>query len=154
MKTQHHFILRITCLGPNFLPKLVKEDPDLPGSPRYRFLTRSGKLCPTLEVPCGHLKWWFASLLFQCLACLLRAQRNFRRRMCCGWGTRPGGPRAAGTVLPFSAAASSPCGATGWSLSSLGLLCGSWTMMVKREGEGTGQRRGSSLRPKGLHDLP
>lgn len=125
MKTQHYFVLRISLLGPNFLPKLVKEDPDLPGSPRYRFLNRSLELCPTLEGLCGHLKSWFASLLSRCLACLLRAQRNFRKRMCCGWGTHPGGPRAAGTALPSSAAASSPCGARGWSLSSLVLLCGS-----------------------------
>lgn len=137
-------------LGPNFLTKLFKKDPDFPGSPRSRFLSRSRKLCPTLAGPCGHLKWWFASLLFQCLACLLQAQRNFRRRKCCGWGTHPGGPRAAGTAPPFFEAASSPCGGTGWSLFSLCLLCGSWTVRMRDEGSGPGQRQGYSLLLKRL----
>ena len=146
-------VLGSLYLGPNSLTKLFKKDPDFPGSPRSRFLNRSLKLCPTLEGPCGHLKWWFASLLFPCLACLLQAQRNFRRRMRCRWGTHPGGPRAAGMALPFSEAASSLRGGMGWNLFSLCLLCGSWTTEMRDEGSGTGQRQGYSLLPKGLHDL-
>lgn len=111
----------------------------MPWSPRSRFLNRSLKLCPTLKTPCGHLKWWFASLLFQCLACLHQAQRNFQRRMCFGWGIHPGGPREAGMAPPFFGASSSLCGGMGSSLSSLGLLCDSWTMRMRGKGLGTGQ---------------
>ena len=143
------WVLGRLYLGPDFSTELFKKGTDFPGSPRSRFLNRSKKLCPTFEGPRGHLKWWFASLLSPCLVCLLQAQRNFRRRTCYELGTHPGDPRAAGMALPFSEAASSPCGGMGWNLSSLCLLCGSWTTGMRDKGQAQGKGKVTICFPKG-----
>ena len=52
-------------------------------------------------------------------------------------------------ALPFSEAASSPCGGMGWNLSSLCLLCGSWTTGVRDEGQAQGKGKVTICFPKG-----